>query len=111
MPGRGVVRLGGAGKVAADLLAKHVDAEIRVTVLGHLQRGGGPTAADRLLATRYGCKVLDLVRDGQWGHMVGLRGSEIVPVSLALSTKDRRVQPDGELVRFGKSLGICFGDA
>ena len=50
MPGRGVVRLGGAGKVCADLLSKQVEAEIRVTVLGHLQRGGSPTAADRLLS-------------------------------------------------------------
>ncbi|HVE82428.1 MAG TPA: 6-phosphofructokinase, partial [Myxococcales bacterium] len=110
VPGRGVVRLGGAGKVAADLLARHIEAEIRVTVLGHLQRGGGPTAADRLLATRYGCKVLDLVRDGQWGHMVALRGCDIVAVSLGESRKERRVDPRGELVRFAKSLGISFGD-
>lgn len=111
LPGRGVVRLGGAGKVAADLLAKHVDAEIRVTVLGHLQRGGAPSPADRLLATRYGCKVLDLVRDGQWDHMVGLRGDDIVPVPLSHASKEKRVDPRGELVRFGKSLGISFGDA
>ncbi|HLL52564.1 MAG TPA: 6-phosphofructokinase [Myxococcaceae bacterium] len=110
IPGRGVVRLGGAGKTAADLLARHIDAEIRVTVLGHLQRGGGPTAADRLLATRYGCKVLDLVRDGQWGHMVALRGSDIVAVPLSESRKERRVDPNGELVRHAKSLGINFGD-
>ncbi|HZN92133.1 MAG TPA: 6-phosphofructokinase [Myxococcales bacterium] len=110
VPGRGVVRLGGAGKVAADLLCKHIEAEIRVTVLGHLQRGGGPTAADRLLATRYGCKVLDLVRDGQWSHMVALRGGDVVAVSLAESKKERRVDPRGEMVRFAKSLGITFGD-
>jgi 6-phosphofructokinase 1 len=111
VPGRGVVRLGGAGKVAADLIASHIDAEIRVTVLGHLQRGGGPTAADRLLATRFGCRVLDLVQEGMWDHMVGLRGGEMVPVPLAATTKSRRVDPNGELVRFAKSLGINFGDA
>ena len=110
VPGRGVVRLGGAGKVAADLLALHIEAEIRVTVLGHLQRGGGPTAADRLLATRYGCKVLDLVRDGLWNHMVALRGAEIVPVPLSESRKERRVDPNGDMVRFAKSLGISFGN-
>ena len=110
VPGRGVVRLGGAGKVAADLLARHLEAEIRVTVLGHLQRGGGPTAADRLLATRYGCKVLDLVRDGQWNHMVGLHGADIVPVHLSESRKERRVDPRGEMVRFARGLGIYFGD-
>ncbi|MBJ6762325.1 6-phosphofructokinase [Myxococcaceae bacterium JPH2] len=110
IPGRGVVRLGGAGKVCADLLAKHIDAEIRVTVLGHLQRGGSPSAADRVLATRYGCKVLDLVRDGQWGHMVALRNNDIVAVPLSESRKERRVDPHGELVRFAKSMGIGFGD-
>lgn len=111
VPGRGVVRLGGAGKVAADLISERIEAEIRVTVLGHLQRGGGPTAADRLLATRFGCKALDLVKDGLWGHMVGLQGKDIVPVPLSASIKDRRVEPHGELVRFAKSLGISFGDA
>jgi len=110
IPGRGVVRLGGSGKVCADLLARHVEAEIRVTVLGHLQRGGSPSAADRLLATRYGCKVLDLVRDGQWNHMVALRAGEIVAVPLSESRKERRVDPSGELVRFAKSMGISFGD-
>ncbi|HEX8700131.1 MAG TPA: 6-phosphofructokinase [Myxococcaceae bacterium] len=108
--GRGVVRLGGAGKVCADLLAKHIEAEIRVTVLGHLQRGGSPTAADRVLATMYGCKVLDLVRDEQWDHMVALRNGKIVTASLSESRKERRVDPNGETVRFAKSMGISFGD-
>lgn len=110
IPGRGVVRLGGAGKALADELAKHVEAEIRVTVLGHLQRGGGPTAFDRLLATRFGAKALDLVRDGQWNHMVGLKGTEIVPVPLTPNTKDRHVDINGDMVRFARSLGINFGD-
>jgi phosphofructokinase-like protein len=110
MPGRGVVRLGGAGKVCADLLSKHLDAEIRVTVLGHVQRGGTPTAADRLLATWYGAKSLDLVRDGMWNHMVALRGTDIVAVPLSESRKEKRVDPKGERVRFAKSLGIRFGE-
>jgi phosphofructokinase-like protein len=110
IPGRGVVRLGGAGKVLADALASKVEAEIRVTVLGHLQRGGGPTAADRLLATRYGCAVLDLIKDERWGHFVGLKGRDIVPVSLAESKKERRVEADGELVRYAKSLGVSLGN-
>jgi phosphofructokinase-like protein len=110
IPGRGVVRLGGAGKVCADLLAGHIEAEIRVTVLGHLQRGGSPSAADRLLATLFGCKALDLVRDGQWDCMVALRGGKIVSAPLSESRKERRVDPQGEPVRFAKSMGISFGD-
>lgn len=110
IPGRGVVRLGGAGKALADELAEHIEAEIRVTVLGHLQRGGGPTAADRLLATQYGCKVLDLVRDAQWDHMVALRNSRIISVPLAESKKERRVDPLGDSVRWAKSMSVSFGD-
>ncbi len=110
-PGRGVVRLGGAGKVLADLLASRVEAEIRVTVLGHLQRGGPPSAADRLLATRYGFHVLDLVDQQRWGEMVSLRKGEIGSAHLSETTKTRRVDPQGELVRVAKSLGTSFGDA
>jgi 6-phosphofructokinase 1 len=110
IPGRGVVRLGGAGKVAADMIADHIEAEIRVTVLGHLQRGGGPTPADRILATRFGYNVLDLVRHGLWDHMVGLRGNDIVPVPLAGTSKQRRVDTKGEMIRVARSLGTNFGD-
>ena len=110
VPGRGVVRLGGSGKVLAELLAKEIEAEIRVTVLGHLQRGGQPTAADRLLATWYGCKVLDLVRDGQWDHMVALRGGKITVSPLSESRKERCVDTKGDELRFARGMGVCFGD-
>jgi len=110
IPGRGVARLGGAGKTLADLLTPRVEAEIRVTVLGHLQRGGSPTAYDRLLATRYGCAVLELIAQGKWGHMVALRGMDIVQVSLAESRKERLVDPHGDIVRYAKGMGISFGD-
>lgn len=110
IPGRGVVRLGGAGKVLADALAPHVEAEIRVTVLGHLQRGGSPSAEDRVLATMYGAKVLDLIRDNQWDHFVSLRGGQVTASPLSESRKERKVDPRGEKVRFAKSIGINFGD-
>jgi ATP-dependent phosphofructokinase / diphosphate-dependent phosphofructokinase len=110
VPGRGVVRLGGSGKLLADELAKHIEAEIRVTVLGHLQRGGGATAADRLLSTMYGCKVLDLVRDGRWDHFVCLREGKITSAPLSESRKERSVDRDGDMVRFARSIGIAFGD-
>ena len=110
IPGRGVVRLGGAGMVLANLLAPHLEAEIRVTVLGHLQRGGSPSAYDRVLATMYGAMVLDLVRDNRWDHMVCLKGGHITFTSLAESRKDRNVEITGDKVRMAKAMGICFGD-
>ena len=110
IPGRGVVRLGGSGKVLADLLAPHLEAEIRVTVLGHLQRGGSPSAADRVMATMYGAKVLDLVRDGQWDSMVCLRNGEVTHASLSESRKERQVDPRGQKVSLAKSIGTSFGD-
>lgn len=109
IPGRGVVRLGGSGKVLADLLAPHVEAEIRVTVLGHLQRGGTPSPSDRVLATMYGAMVLDLVRDGKWDHMVALRDGKLGFSSLSMSRKDRQVDIAGDKVRLAKSIGISFG--
>lgn len=110
VPGRGVVRLGGSGKVLADLLAPHVDAEIRVTVLGHLQRGGSPSPQDRVLATMYGAMVLDLVRDGKWDHMVCLRDGKLGFSPLGESHKDRRVDPAGDKVRLARAIGVSFGD-
>lgn len=109
IPGRGVVRLGGSGKVLADLLAPHLEAEIRVTVLGHLQRGGSPSPMDRVLATMYGAMVLDLVRDGKWDHMVCLRDGKLGFSPLAESRKERQVDPLGDKVRLAKSIGISFG--
>jgi ATP-dependent phosphofructokinase / diphosphate-dependent phosphofructokinase len=110
IPGRGVVRLGGSGKVLADLLAPQIDAEIRVTVLGHLQRGGTPSSADRVLATMYGAMVLDLVRDGRWDHMVCLRDGKLQFTSLAESRKERHVEIAGDKVRMARAMGISFGD-
>jgi 6-phosphofructokinase 1 len=105
-----VVRLGGSGKVLADLLAPHVDAEIRVTVLGHLQRGGTPSSADRVLATMYGAMVLDLVRDQKWDHMVCLREGRLQFTSLGESRKERHVDVAGDKVRMARAMGISFGD-
>jgi len=110
-PGRGVVRLGGAGKVAADLLAQHVtEHEIRVTVLGHLARGGMPTAYDRLLGTRFGCGAVDLVERGQFDHMVALAGNDIVARPLSSASNTRYVDLQGQLVHDARQLGLVFGD-
>ena len=110
LPGRGVVRLGGSGKVLADLIAPHLEAEIRVTVLGHLQRGGSPSPMDRVLATMYGAMVLDLIRDGKWDHMVCLRDGKLGFSPLAESRKERQVDMHGDKVRLAKAIGVSFGD-
>ncbi len=84
----GHVRLGGIGAFLAKEIERRTRIEARVTVLGHIQRGGTPTARDRVLATRYGVFAADLVRDGRWGTMAALHGDEIVAVSLDVATKE-----------------------
>jgi phosphofructokinase-like protein len=109
VPGRGVVRLGGSGKVLADLIAPHLDAEIRVTVLGHLQRGGSPSPQDRVLATMFGAMALDLVSTGRWDHMVCIRDGRFTFSPLAESRKEKQVDPQGDKVRLARSIGVHFG--
>lgn len=78
----GHVRLGGIGNVLGEQIEKETGYETRVTVLGHIQRGGSPTAFDRVLGTRFGIAAIDLVAQGEFGKMVALRGTEIVPVEI-----------------------------
>jgi phosphofructokinase-like protein len=78
----GHVRLGGVGYFLGKEIEKRTGFETRVVMLGHLQRGGSPTAFDRILATRFGIAAIDLVKDGKFGQMVALRGNEIISVPL-----------------------------
>ncbi|MFH1245586.1 MAG: 6-phosphofructokinase [Candidatus Omnitrophota bacterium] len=78
----GHVRLGGIGQVLSEQIEKHTGFETRVTVLGHIQRGGTPTAYDRVLGTRYGVKAMELVIAGKFGQMASLQGNKIESVSL-----------------------------
>ncbi len=84
----GHVRLGGIGEILADEIEKRIKFETRVTVLGHIQRGGSPTAFDRVLGTRFGVKAMELVLSKKFGYMASLSGSEIreVPISEAVGT-------------------------
>ncbi len=84
----GHVRLGGIGAFLAKEIEARTKMECRVTVLGHIQRGGTPTARDRVLGTRYGVFAADLVRDARWGMMAALHGDAIVAVSLEEATKE-----------------------
>ena len=78
----GNVRLGGIGHFLAKEIEKRMDVETRVTVLGHVQRGGSPTAHDRVLATRFGVAAVDLIKNEDFGKMVALKGNKIAPVKL-----------------------------
>lgn len=78
----GHVRLGGIGHYLAKEIEKRMDVETRVTVLGHIQRGGTPTAYDRVLATRFGVAAVELIKEDNYGKMVALQGNKIVPVDL-----------------------------
>jgi len=78
----GHVRLGGVANVVAEHIERKTKIETRVTILGHVQRGGTPTAFDRVLSSRFGVAAVEAVHDQAWGQMVALRGTEIVRVSL-----------------------------
>ena len=86
-------------------------AETRVTVLGHLQRGGQLTAGDRLVASAFGVYAVDLVAAGRFDRMVAWQNRRVVDVPLAVAiAMPHCVDPDGALVRTARGLGICLGD-
>jgi len=89
----GHARLGGVGAALASEIEGRTGFETRVTTLGHIQRGGSPTARDRVLATRFGLGAADLVQSGDWGMMAALRGDDIVAVPLAEAVADLKVVP------------------
>ncbi len=105
------IRLGGIGNVIGEQLEKCSGMETRVTVLGHLQRGGSPTPFDRLLGTRYGAHAVKILMEGKFGEMVSLRGTNIESVPIMDAVKVlRRVSPDSDIVFAAKAVGIGFGD-
>jgi 6-phosphofructokinase 1 len=89
----GHVRLGGIGESLAGEIEARTGFETRVTVLGHVQRGGTPTARDRVLATRFGLGAADLVEEGRFGRMVALRGNEIVDIPLEEAVAELKTVP------------------
>jgi ATP-dependent phosphofructokinase / diphosphate-dependent phosphofructokinase len=97
----GFARLGGIGRVVADEITRLTGFQSRVTVLGHVQRGGTPTARDRLLATRLGLKAAQLASSGAWGRMASSQGADIVDVSLADAIATRKGVPP-EWIRGGR---------
>ncbi len=90
----GHVQLGGIGAYLSKQIEHETGFETRVTVLGHIQRGGTPTAHDRVLATSYGVAAMDCIKKGQYGKMVALKGKDIKPIPLATMAKDLKTIDD-----------------
>lgn len=106
-----VERLGGIGAKVADALGRMTGKETRSVVLGHLQRGGAPTSFDRMLATRFGGKAVELIRSGDFGKMVAFAPPDIVGRPLEeVVGKQRLVPLDSDVVVTAKALGVSFGD-
>jgi phosphofructokinase-like protein len=87
-------RLGGIGQIIGEEIERRTGIETRVSVLGHIQRGGSPTAFDRVLASRYGVFACDMVARGEFGRMAALRGNDIVSVELGEATRELKRVPD-----------------
>ncbi len=104
------IRFSGAAAAVGDGIRQQTGMDVRVTVLGHVQRGGSPCAADRILATQYGVKAVELVFRKRFGHMVAYKPPEItsVPIGKAVR-KIKLVDPDSEMVRAAESIGVSFG--
>lgn len=104
------IRLGGIGARVADYIEKMAGHESRVTVLGHLQRGGSPSFVDRLLATAYGIAAVKFASKNMFGKMAALRERDVIPVDLEEATSGLKlVSPDHKLVKAALSLGTSFG--
>jgi 6-phosphofructokinase 1 len=109
--GEYVERLGGVGHKLAHDLEALTGKEARTVVLGHLQRGGSPTSYDRVLATRFGARAVDLIMRGQFGKMVASHPPDIVPVSLSeVVGKTKTVPEHHDILLTARSVGISFGD-
>ncbi len=105
-----VLRFGGMGEIVGAEISKRTGFETRVTVLGHLQRGGSPCPFDRLLATRYGAAAVELIAQKKFGEMVSYQPPAItsVPLEKAISSL-KLVEPDSELVQIAEGMGVSFG--
>jgi 6-phosphofructokinase 1 len=105
------IRLGGVSAVLAEQIANRTHLETRATILGHVQRGGTPVAFDRVLATSFGFKAIQLIAEQQWNQMVVLRQgrTEAVPIE-SVAGQQRTVPPDDPLIAMARSVGTCMGD-
>ena len=107
----GAITYGGIGHYVGDKIAQATGAETRVTVLGHVQRGGSPGARDRILASAFGVHAVELIAEGRFDHMVVWSDRQVkaVPIAEAIG-QYQAVDPDDALVQTARGLGISFGD-
>lgn len=104
------IRLGGIGEHVANKITSATGIETRYTVLGHLQRGGTPTPYDRILSTKFGTSAIELVMKKKFGHMVALKGDEIVEIDIKDAIAHQKlVKPDDQAVRAASAVGVSFG--
>ena len=105
------VRLGGIAELVGHCITENTGLETRVTVLGHLQRGGSPTPFDRNLSTKYGAKASELAASGEFGRMIALRGNKIisVPIKEAIA-QQKHVPMDCDELLAARAVGTAFGD-
>jgi 6-phosphofructokinase len=107
----GNVTYGGIGHVLGDALARITGAETRVTVLGHVQRGGQPTWDDRLVASAFGVHAVDLIAEGKFDRMVVWQNRRVLDVPLTAAFEPTQMMvSDDTLIRTARGLGICLGD-
>ena len=107
----GGLRYAGIGHYIGNRIAELTSAEVRVTVLGHVQRGGQPTPRDRLMATAFGVHAVDLIAQGQFDRMVAWQNRQVTDVPLGdVVGRAQRVDPVGPLVQTAQGLGISFGE-
>ena len=105
-------RIGGAGRELEDALKGKINHEVRTTVLGHIQRGGSPSAFDRVLGSRFGVKAARLLAEGRTGRMVALRETKVISVPIADALAEPKlVPPNGELATTARALDIELGAA
>lgn len=102
---------GAANRLAEELKLEGIEADVRTTVLGHLQRGGIPIAYDRVLATQFGVKAFEMVLEGKFGHMVSYHHPNVVAVPITDAINQQNlVKLDSSLVQTARGVGISFGD-
>jgi phosphofructokinase-like protein len=107
----GRARYGGIGHYLSDEITRLTGAETRFTVLGHLQRGGQPDSSDRLLASAFGVRAVDLIAEGKFDRMVAWQNRQIIDVPILDAIRfNSKVDPNDTLVQTARGLGICLGD-